>query len=88
MAAFRGRSLLRCGFEGVVDVPEDSEGLGGTLASLAVLLDEGDKGGSRRPVRLGGLVSLIAGTSPAIEVSGMALFDGSGGGNESIECGR
>ncbi len=44
-------------------------------------------GGECSPVNRGGLLSLISGTVPAIELSGIPVFRG-GGGTGSSECGR
>lgn len=99
IAAFRARSLLRFGFEDACEGPDEGEGSAGAIGldfwasfsdmlTLEVSSVEVEDAGSCCPVSRGGLVSLISGVPPAIEVSGTPLFRGGGGGKESSECGR
>ncbi len=92
MAALRGRSLVgRLGFS--VDVVEGGSATGfGFWASASEILIDCFSGRlkvaeSYCPVCLGGLLLLISGDEPAIDVSGMFVLRG-GGGAGSRECGR
>lgn len=92
MAALRGRSLVvRFGFS--VDVVEGgSVTIFGFWASASVILIDCFScclgvAESYCPVSLGGLLLLVSGDEPAIDVSGMFELRG-GGGAGSRECGR
>ena len=92
MAALRGRSLVgRFGFS--VDVVEGGSVTGfGFWASASGILIDCFSGclkvaESYWPVSLGGLLLLISGDEPAIDVSGIFVLRG-GGGAGSRECGR
>ena len=92
MAALRGRSLVvRFGFS--VDVVEGGwvTGFGFWASASGILIDcfSGcfKVAESYCPVCLGGLILLISGDEPAIDVSGMFVLRG-GGGAGSRECGR